>query len=99
MRRLDSARAIRQPKAFRSCTFSTATRDFTNYSLPLRQEPLNKPGVEVPRAKIGVGENSSVPYKGNIVAVYFIIVMMCELMAIGVSLKYLAVIFGFSDSI
>ena len=45
------------------------------------------------------GENSSVPYKGNIVAVYFIIVMMCELMAIGVSLKYLAVIFGFSDSI
>jgi hypothetical protein len=44
------------------------------------------------------GENSSVPFKDKIVGVYFLIVLMCEIMAIGVSLKILCVLLGFSDA-
>jgi hypothetical protein len=44
------------------------------------------------------GENSSVPYKDKIVGVYFLIVLMCEIMAVGVSLKFICVLLGFSDA-
>jgi hypothetical protein len=44
------------------------------------------------------GENSSVPFKDKIVGLYFLIVLMCEIMAIGVSLKFLCVLLGFSDA-
>jgi hypothetical protein len=42
------------------------------------------------------GENSLVPYKDKIIGVYFVIVFMCEIMAVGVGLKFLCVLLGFS---
>jgi hypothetical protein len=44
------------------------------------------------------GENSSVPYKDKIIGAYFVIVFMCEIMAVGISLKFLCVLLGFSEA-
>jgi hypothetical protein len=42
------------------------------------------------------GENSPVPFKDKIVGMYFLIVIMCEIMAVGVGLKFLCVLLDFS---
>ena len=52
----------------------------------------------VRQARDFLGENSFVPFRGKIIGVYFLIVVVCEIIAVGVSIKFLTVLLGFSQS-
>jgi len=45
-----------------------------------------------------MSEASWLPFKGKIIGVYFLIVFLCEIVAMGVCIKFLAVILGYDDS-
>lgn len=51
------------------------------------------------RLRDAFGDDSAVPFKDKIVGIYFLVVFMCELAAIGVGLKLICVLLGFSDSL